>query len=134
MAFKKVGGGRKYFKYAECQAGQVLVAKGKYLGAEQGKFGIQHVFQDLNGDGEIVLNSSGHLNYLLDKYAVIGTICMVEYTGKVELEKGKFAGKECHNFELYTDDESGVTVKVAAAEKAEVEELMANASFEDISL
>jgi hypothetical protein len=97
--WKKVGG-RKYFKYSECEAGSVLVDGLEFIGTEQGKFGVIHVFSDDHG-GETVLNSSGQLNYLVDRYLKTGDKCRVVYQGKAKLTKGAMAGKEAHNFELF---------------------------------
>ena len=101
--FRKVAGSRKYFKYAECEDGQLLVKAGVYAGPEEGKFGVQHVFKQQDGE-IVVLNSSGHLNWLLDSHAAPGTLCNVFYKGRHMLTKGAFKGKEAHNFELEVDD------------------------------
>ncbi len=90
-------------KYKECQPGQKLVNEGSYLGPYQGKFGVQHDFKEK--DGEIVcLNSSGHLNYLLETHVATGDLCNIYYKGVVVLNKGTFKGKEAHNFEIEIDD------------------------------
>lgn len=103
MAFQKVGGQSKYYKYAECEEGQKLVDAGTYLGAKEGKFGIQHVFKQKDGE-MVTLNSSGHLNYLLENHVSTGTVCNVYYKEKILLTKGTFKGKEAHNFEIEVDD------------------------------
>jgi hypothetical protein len=117
MAFKKVSGARRYYKYNECKPGQKLVDAGVYVGPEEGKFGTQHVFKQQNGE-IVVLNSAGQLNWQLDNYATPGaTLCNVFYAGKNMLTKGAFKGKEAHNFELEVDDEY-TGAKVRHAESA----------------
>jgi acetyltransferase-like isoleucine patch superfamily enzyme len=103
MGFKKVSGTRKYFKYKDCAPGQVLVENGEYLGSEEGKFGIQHLFRQEDGE-TVCLNSAGHLNYLIEKNVKPGMHCNVIYAEKVALTSGTFAGKEAHNFELEIDE------------------------------
>lgn len=102
MAFRKVAGSRKYFKYNECTVGQKLVDNGEFLGSEDGKYGIQHLFDE---DGTtVVLNSSGHLNWLLKNHVKTGQRVNVEYSGKVRLTKGAMVGKDAHTFDLEVDD------------------------------
>ncbi len=102
MAFKKVGNGNfKYIKYAECEAGKPI-ATGTYLGTRQGTYGIQHQVRDDKGD-VTVLNSSGHLNYLLENNISKGDYIQVIYVGTEEMTKGKYKGKEMHQFEVGVD-------------------------------
>lgn len=112
MGFQKVAGARKYFKYRECEKGQKLIHEGLYVGPEEGKFGIQHVFRLRGGSKDtVVLNSAGHLNWLLENYATPGkTFCNVFYDGKNLLERGAMKGKEAHRFELEVETESGAVV------------------------
>lgn len=105
MGFKKVSGKRNYFKYKECAPGQVLVKEGTYIGPEQGKYGVQHVFKI--GDEMTVLNSSGHLNWLIDNFLDLGQRCNVVYAGSTTLTKGPMMGKEAHNFELEVEEKEG---------------------------
>lgn len=102
MAFKKVGEGNyKYVKYTEAEPGQVL-AEGVYAGSKQGTYGIQHHFR--KGDEITVLNSSGHLNYMLENYVTKGDTVRVKYKGTEQVTKGKFKGKDMHQFEVLVDD------------------------------
>lgn len=104
MAFQKVGNGKLSFvKYKDCEEGQVL-AEGTYLGTKDGTYGIQHQIKDENGD-VTVLNSSGHLNFLLENHVTKGDYIRVIYSGKEVLSKGKFKGKESHQFEVLVDSE-----------------------------
>jgi hypothetical protein len=100
MGFKKVAGARKYFKYVECEKGQKLVDSGLYVGPEEGRFGVNHIFRQ--NDGQVIsLNSSGHLNWLLENHTTVGeSVCNVIYDGKEVLQKGMMKGKEAHRFEL----------------------------------
>jgi len=119
MAFKKVAATRKYYKYSECEKGQMLIDNGLYVGEEQGKYGIQHIFKQQDGQ-VVVLNSAGQLNWQLENHATPGkTRCNVFYAGKITLEKGAMAGKESHQFELETDDDAPqAEVKAASVEDA----------------
>jgi hypothetical protein len=102
MAFKKVGGSRVYYKYSELTDGDTLIEGGTYLGSEEGKYGIVHLFQV---DSEThCLNSAGQLNYLIDKYVAPGARCRITYCGKEVLTKGPMSGKESHRFGLEVDD------------------------------
>jgi len=100
---KKVFAARTYVKYAECQPGQVLVENGIYLKSEMGNFDKEHHIFKTSG-GETVLNSSGKLDWLVGSYLTAGMTCRVVYLGKIVLLKGKYKGKESHDFELYVDD------------------------------
>lgn len=129
--FKKVAGARKYYKYAECSKGQKLIAAGLYVGPEEGKFGINHIFRQ--DDGQVVsLNSSGHLNWLMESHTTPGkTICNVYYDGKEVLQKGAMKGKEAHRFELEVKEPGGaVAAKVSDTAPSAVLE----SSIPDISL
>jgi len=100
---QELGAKTNYFKYSECKDGQTLVDKGVYLGQKQGKFGRQNNF--LVGGAKTVLNSAGHLNYKLDEFVKVGDTVTIIYDGKEKLEKGTFAGKECHQFKVMLHDE-----------------------------
>lgn len=114
MAFQKVQSERIYFKYKECKPGQCLVSNGIYCGPEEGKFGVQHKFQSRD-DGKItILNSSGHLNWLLEEHVEVGSVVNVYYREEITLTKGAFKGKPAHNFDLEVDD-TGVITKYADA-------------------
>lgn len=102
MAFKEVGGAKKYFKYNELEQGDVLV-EGKFSKSFQGRFGVQYEY--LNKCGSVhVLNSSGQLNYLMD-FVEEGDTVKIVYDGTFKLTKGSFAGKDAHQFKLFRDDD-----------------------------
>lgn len=129
MTFKRVSGARKYFKYAECAPGQKLIENGVYLGPEDGKFGIQHLFRGTDGV-TTVLNSAGHLNWLLKAHVTAGQRVNVTYVGKDTLPGGKFEGKEAHGFELDVDDDPATVVTA----KGVADALAAESATPDISL
>ena len=129
MAFTKVETNRKYYKYAECTPGQKLVDAGIYTGPSEGKFGVQHSFAQADGT-TVVLNSSGHLNWLLENHVVPGKLVNVFYADKVLLTRGTYKGKEAHNFELEVDDGAGITRHSESA----VAPTSAAESLADISL
>jgi len=130
MAFQKVGGSRKYFKYSECTPGQKLIENGLYVGAEEGKYGVQHIF-NLPSKETAVLNSAGKLNYQLENFATPGkTRCNVTYAGKSKITKGAMAGKDFHDFDTEVDDGDGVL----AAGTPPAEPSAVRADSDDISL
>ena len=52
-------------------------------------------------DGQkVVLNYAGHLKYLINEYLEEGDMCQIFYAGTEILQRGAFAGKETHKFEL----------------------------------
>lgn len=114
MAFKKVSP-RKYFKYSECSVGQVLVAAGTFVGCEEGKFGIQHIFK-LQDGSTVCLNSAAHLNYLVEENLVPGSIANVIYDGTDTQTKGAFKGKMYHKFDMEVDD-APITPEASKAAK-----------------
>lgn len=103
MAFKKKNVDKKFLKYKDCEFGQVLV-EGVYEKAYQGTYGVQYDFRT-DDDFIQVLNSSGHLNYLLNEYASFGDYCKITYEGSKVLEKGPMKGKDAHQFSLEIDDD-----------------------------
>jgi len=97
---RELGGAKRYFKYAECEKGQILVNNGRYIRDFQGKFGIQHELMD--DDGVItVLNSAGQLNWLIDTYVQVGDHIRIAYDGMSVLEAGPMKGKDAHNFKVH---------------------------------
>lgn len=101
MAFKEISaGGTRYPKYNECEVGELIV-EGKYIGTVEGKYGVEHKFED--DDGTVVLGSAGHLNYLMEQVKD-GDLVQVKYAGSEVLKKGAFAGKSAHRFSVAVDD------------------------------
>lgn len=110
MKFTKVGGSKKYFKYSECEAGQVLVESGKFLGRSPNKFGKENFdFKPTDGGPIICLNNAGQLNYLIDTHVRVGDTVQVIYEGSDILDKGAFKGKTVHKFEILVADYEGPT-------------------------
>lgn len=105
MAFKKVeAGNNKYIKYADCEVDDVI-AEGIYTGSREGQYGIQHYVRQDDGT-TVVLNSAGHLNFLLkDGNVRKGDLIQVTYCGTEKLEKGKYKNKDVHKFELAIDED-----------------------------
>jgi hypothetical protein len=103
MAYQEVGGQKKYFKYRDCEIGQLLV-RGEYSREIMGKYGVQYEF--LNEDGEIhVLNGSGQLKYKMD-FIREGDMVEITYEGEIELTKGAMAGKSAHQFKILRDGDA----------------------------
>lgn len=94
--YTTVSGGRKYFKYSECTKGDVLVDGGTFIGSEEGKYGIQHLF-DVGGE-TVCLNSAAQLNQCIDTKVKAGDKVRIVYDGKITLAKGPMAGKDCNQF------------------------------------
>ena len=93
-----------YFKFKELTKGDILINEGTYQGTKEGRFGPQHFFEEVEDGERKCLNSSGQLNYLVEEHLVVGKKCKIAYAGKILLEKGAMAGKEAHQFDLYTDN------------------------------
>ena len=103
MAMKKAFISRTYTKYKECTPGQILINDGIYKKSEIGGYDkLNHIF-GVEG-GEAVLNSANKLNYLVENFLTPGMKCRVVYVGKFIVTKGKYQGKEAHDFELFVDD------------------------------
>lgn len=104
--YKEVAATKKYFKYAECDVGDVLV-EGTFLREFMGKYGVQYEFEDTETGNIHVLNGSGGLKYKME-FVREGDDVRIVYDGMVTLEKGPMAGKSCHNFKLFraADDET----------------------------
>lgn len=95
--YKEIAGTKKYFKYRECEVGDVLV-EGVFLHELQGRYGVQYEFEDKSGDIH-VLNGSGQLQYKMD-FVKEGDKIKVIYDGEIDLTKGPMAGKTAHQFKL----------------------------------
>ena len=99
----------KYFDLNKTEVGTVLVLKGKYMGhTPSPKYGNpQRKFVQFGDDREVVLNG-GQLNWREENgYLEVGGVYDVVYKGTEALKKGKFAGKDSHQFGIavYEDDE-----------------------------
>lgn len=101
MEFTKVGAAKyigSWKKFNESNEAGTLIVQGEYLGTVQGTYGDLYQFEQ---DGQkVVLNYAGHLKYLINEYLEEGDMCQVYYGGTEVLQKGAFAGKETHKFEL----------------------------------
>ena len=118
--FASVSGPKKYFKYKECESGDVLVEKGEYMGSGTDKFGNpNHNFKELDSDVVKCLNSAGGLNYAVENHLVEGDVCRVVYKGKTTLETGKFEGKDCHTFDV----QKAKSTKVPTSSKISLDDL-----------
>lgn len=94
-----------YFKYTELSEGFVFFERGEYIETTiNAKYGNpQHMFRDLDSGERKCLNGAGQLNYVMDQLSE-GTICKIVFKGKVLLEKGKMAGKEANQFDVYVEE------------------------------
>ena len=104
MGYREVGGQKVYYKFNECEKGQVLV-EGTYRKTILGKFGDQYEY--MSDDGKIVvLNAAGQLAYKMD-FMKEGTKCKIVYDGSIILEKGKMKGKSAHQFIVMAEENYG---------------------------
>ena len=101
MEFTKVGAAKyigSWKKFKEENEAGTLIVQGEYLGTVQGTYGDLYQFEQ---DGQkVVLNYAGHLKYLINEYLEEGDVCQIFYAGTEILQRGAFAGKETHKFEL----------------------------------
>lgn len=103
----------KYISYKDAKPGDLLVegtyAKKEMVPGFEGKGTVpQFTFITLTGE-KVILNSAGHLNYLLDKEAKEGDYVRLTYLGKETLrdkKTGKLSTKASHQFELEVADEN----------------------------
>jgi len=128
--FRKVGGPKKYFKYTECEAGQVLVT-GTYLGRTPNKFGKDNFdFEPLDGGPIVCLNHAGQLETRIEQYVDVGDTVRVTFLGKQKIEKGTWAGKEANQFEVeVAEKELDVEAIKETQDKMEI-----NVSDKDVDL
>lgn len=90
-----------YTKYADFNEGDVLI-EGTYSHSSEGKFGIQHYFENLEGN-TVCLNKSGMLDKFVENSLWEGRAVKIVYGGKKPIEKGAYAGKEAQTFEFFVD-------------------------------
>ena len=103
MAFVRVGGPRKFIKYAKCTKGDVLIDGGTYRGPEDGKYGVEFIFDNPDGS-TTVLNKANHLVYLVKEHLTVGTVCNIIYDGmKTMPATSEMAGKDAHTFIIEVD-------------------------------
>lgn len=128
--FKKVGGPKQYYKYTECEPGQVLVV-GKYLGRTPNKFGKENFdFMPLDGGQVVCLNHAGQLEKRIEEYVEVGDTVRVTFLGKQVIEKGTWAGKEANQFEVEVAEKE---LNVEAI-KEKQDQLEMNLNDEEVSM
>lgn len=102
-----------------------MVKAGVYIGDSPNQFGRDnHDFKE--ADGTVVsLNAAGQLDYLLTSHAQLGDTVRIIYAGTNTLEKGRFKGKEAHNFELHLKDgpQRAATTAVETEEEEDLSEV-----------
>lgn len=111
--FRSVGGPKKYFKYAECEEGQLLV-EGKFVGRSPNKFGKENFDIKPEEGPTVSLNHAGHLAYLIENHVNEGDLIQVIYDGREKLEKGAYKGKEVHKFIVNVAESEAVATPEAA--------------------
>ena len=110
----------KYYKYTELESGFAFFERGRYLETTiNAKYGNpQHLFEDLDTGERKCLNGAGQLNYSMDMLNE-GDICKIVFKGKIMLEKGKMAGKEANQFDVYVEDKAPVETAPVASNELE---------------
>lgn len=96
---KITGQQTKYVKYSETAPNTTLVKSGKFSDIKQSKFGQTYIFSQ--DDGDIGINASGQLKYLVEKgKMILGKTYVIVYLGKKNLKDGKTS----HDFDVFEDD------------------------------
>jgi len=120
-----VEGQKKYYKLAECKKGQILV-EGKYVGVTEAgptsmyPGSLTYNFKPLDGSATVGL-SGGQLGYLLEENAREGDIVQVTYQGMEKIDKGRFAGKDSHQFTIALPEVEGEAVPQETASETSEE-------------
>lgn len=114
---RDVNAERVYYKYADIEAEWkkskdkkpiTLVEDALYIEKTPNNFNPDKFDFVFEKDGKNhILNHAGHLSYLMSKLEP-GAFVDVQYTGKVKLEKGTYAGKESHNFKVFVSSKSPI--------------------------
>lgn len=115
-----------YFKLKETKPGTVLIHRGvlKKEDISQRYGNRQFYFYD-HHDGKLKCLSGGSLNYIIDLHNIDGSMELkVTYLGMEQVENGKFAGNDAHQFEVELLNEEASSEKVAgeSAPQTEVSE------------
>lgn len=103
MAFNEIGNTR-YYKYKECEKGQVLV-EGKFVRSFEGTYGTQFEYHDEKSGDIVVLNAAANLNHKM-RFADEGDLVRVIYDGTQKIKTGPMAGKFSHQFRVAIDKEA----------------------------
>lgn len=122
-SFKKVGGPRTYVRYADCKKGDVLV-EGTYIGTVPNQYNKDkpnYEFAQSNGEANLVLNSAGKLNYLMDNFVTEGDVVQISYLGKSKVEKGPMKGKDAHDFEVLVAESNNTPAPKADNENSSLD-------------
>lgn len=107
---RKIGSNKWLKAGVDFDAGDVVFERAKYLGEDEGQFGVFQVFQDLD-TRECYNLGGGHLNWLCQQLEVHDVV-KLEYKGEIKLERGKFKGKSSHQYDLWLhEDEENAPVR-----------------------
>lgn len=104
-----------YYKLEDLKKGTPLVKHGEYVGATQGKMGTNYNFVEIDGETRHVILSGGVLGWRISNNDFQeGSVLDINYDGQEKIEKGKWAGKMSHQFEIAIYKRSEVAELVAA--------------------
>ena len=113
---RKIGSNEWLKPGVDFEAEDEVFAKARYLGEEEGQFGVYQTFQNLDTK-ECFNLGGGHLNWLCSQIEVGDEVRLV-YLGEEKLTKGKFKGKNSHQYELWLlEDEDGPAEESPKASK-----------------
>jgi len=130
--FRSVGGLKKYYKYNECEKGQLLV-EGVFIGTSPNKFGKEN-FDFRPSEGPVVsLNHAGHLAWIVENHVPVGAEVQVYYEGKEMLDKGQFAGKEVHKFDVKVNEDEAQQLPLGVPEPIKQTETPVTKNSVDLS-
>ena len=115
--FQNVGD-TKYFKYKECEPGQMLVT-GEFVKEFEGMYGTQYEYLDDDGS-PVVLNAAAKLNAKM-KYASPGDRVRIEYDGETTVATGPMKGKPMHLFKVAIAKKKAAPVEAPVKEVTEEE-------------
>lgn len=124
---RKIGSNQWLKPGVDFEAGDTIFERAKYLGEEEGRFGVYQVFQDLETKNCFNIGG-GHLNWLCQQIEPHDVV-KLDYVGEEKLEKGKYKGKNTHVFELWIEDGEEdaparkTSAKTKPASKAAVDEM-----------
>ena len=111
-------GDTRYFKYKECEPGQVLVT-GEFVKEFEGMYGTQYEYIDDDGS-PVVLNAAAKLNAKM-KYANPGDRVRIEYDGETTVATGPMKGKPMHLFKVAIAKKKAAPVEAPVKEVTEEE-------------
>lgn len=119
--YKEITGVKKYLKYKDFTAGQVVLEDAKYVGTEENQFGGLNFLFEKNSE-TIGIPQCGVLKYNHTQGKMqVGSLFKIIYEGEKTVEKGPMKGKSFHDLKIYTkaDPSSVATTELGDNSKDE---------------